>query len=217
MLSNFDNYEFRASSVWNLFLEPKTKAAKEAGEFSEGCKTFLHSIFLKEKYGFEKQSQPNKYFEKGLQCETKAISLVNEVLFPDTFLVKNTERKSNGFVTGECDNCEVPNTVFDTKCCWDLETFHFAEPIFQYEIQLNCYGLLYGCDRMLLCYCLLNTPKELAPYDIWYDYENTIPATERLKFFEVQKIPNFETILQEKVIKAREYLNKLTLQNYSKQ
>lgn len=212
MLSNFDYYKFRASSVWNLFSEHKTIKAKEAGDLSESCKTFLHNIFLKEKYGFEKEQPLNKYFQKGIEMEENAIGLVNDVLYPEYFLTKNTVKKENDFVSGECDNCEVPNTVFDTKCCWDLHTFHNAERTKEYEIQLNCYGLLYGATNLQLCYCLLNTPHELlSHYEVWYDYENMIPKEQRLKCFEVKQIENFETLLSEKVNKAREYLNQITL------
>lgn len=210
---NFDNYKFRASQVWNLFSEPKTKTAKEVGEFSESCKTWLHGIFLKEKYGFEKQMPTNKYFQKGILCEEQAIMLVNSVLFPNVWLEKNTIQKENEWITGECDNAQIPDTVFDTKCCWDLETFHYAEPTKEYEIQLNCYGLLYGAKNLLLCYCLINTPEELlSPFEKEYDYERMLPLPQdRLKWFKVDLKDNFEALLAEKVTKAREYLNNIKL------
>jgi hypothetical protein len=212
MVSNFDYYEFRASSVWNLFTEPKTIKAKENGDLSESCKTFLHNIFLKEKYGFEKEILKNKYFEKGNLCEQKAIELVNEVMFANEFLTKNTVRKSNGYVTGECDNNEIENTIIDTKCSWDLDTFHNVEITKQYELQVNSYGLLYKATNLYVCYCLLNTPpKLLKDYETWYDYESMIPKEQRLKAEKVKVIDNFESILIEKVNKAREYLNGIKL------
>lgn len=213
MIFNFDYYEFRASSVWNLFSEPKTVKAKENEDFSESCKTFLHNIFLKEKYGFEKEQPFNKYFEKGKICEQKAIELVNEVMFPNEFLIKNTVRKSNDYVTGECDNNEIENTVIDTKCSWDLDTFHWADKDDKkYSFQLNTYGILYKATNLWLCYCLLNTPPQLIKdYEIAYDYELLIPKENRLKAFKIDVIPNFKTILQEKVNKARTYLNQIKL------
>jgi len=212
MLVNFDYWEPRASSVWNLFSEPKTIKAKENGDLSETCKTFLNNIFLKEKYGFEKEQPFNKYFEKGKICEQKAIELVNEVMYPNEFLIKNTVRESNGYITGECDNNEIRNTVIDTKCSWDLDTFHNCEVTKAYEIQLNCYGLLYNASDLWLCYCLLNTPPQLIKdYEIAYDYELLIPKENRLKAYKVKVIDNFESILIEKVNKAREYLNTIKL------
>ena len=212
MLVNFDYWEPRASSVWNLFSEPKTIKAKENGDLSETCKTFLNNIFLKEKYGFEKEQPFNKYFEKGKICEQKAIELVNEVMYPNEFLIKNTVRESNGYITGECDNNEIRNTVIDTKCSWDLDTFHNCEVTKAYEIQLNCYGLLYNASDLWLCYCLLNTPPQLIKdYEIAYDYELLIPKENRLKAYKVKVIDNFESILIEKVNKARTYLNGIKL------
>ena len=212
MKFNFDYWEPRASSVWNLFSEPKTIKAKENGDLSETCKTFLNNIFLKEKYCFEKEQPFNKYFEKGKICEQKAIELVNEVMYPNEFLIKNTVRKSNGYITGECDNNEIRNTVIDTKCSWDLDTFHNCEVTKAYEIQLNCYGLLYNSSDLWLCYCLLNTPPQLIKdYETCYDYESMIPKEQRLKAEKIKVINNFESILIEKVNKARTYLNGIKL------
>jgi hypothetical protein len=133
-------------------------------------------------------------------------------MYPNEFLIKNTVRKINGFITGECDNTEIFNTVIDTKCSWDLDTFHWAESIKAYEIQLNGYSLLYNATNLQLCYCLLNTPQHLLKdYETWYDYELMIPKEERLKVYTINVIPNFEKELEQRVNKAREYLNKIKL------
>jgi hypothetical protein len=224
MLSNFDYWKPRASSVWNLFSEPKTIKAKEAGDFSETCKSYLHSVFLKEKYDFYEDISHSKYLQKGIMLEEQAIGLVNELLYKNVFIEKNTVRKSNDFVTGECDMdideygafSNVGKIVSDTKCSWSLKTFHkvtekTAKENKQYGCQLNTYKWLYGADTMQLCYCLLNTPKKLAPFETWYDYELMIPKEERLKTYTIDVIPNFENELKQRVNKAREYLNTIKL------
>jgi hypothetical protein len=224
MLANFDYYKIRASAVSHLFSQPKTIKAKENGDFSETCISFLHSIFLKEKYGFEENISHSKYLQKGIMLEDQAIGLVNSLLYKDVFIEKNTIRKSNDFVTGECDMdideygafSNVGKIVSDTKCSWSLKTFHkvtekTAKENKAYVCQLNTYKWLYGADTMQLCYCLLNTPKELAPFETWYDYELMIPKENRLKVFTIDLIPNFEKELEQRVNKAREYLNTIKL------
>ncbi|MDG6334327.1 translocation protein TolB precursor, partial [Glaesserella parasuis] len=72
----------------------------------------------------------NKYTEKGNQLEDQAIKLSG--FTRGLVLKKNTERRENAFITGECD-IYVPSRklIIDTKCSWDIGT----HPFFQDEAE----------------------------------------------------------------------------------
>ena len=105
----------------------------------------------------------NKYLSKGIECEDDSIELFNNVFFKS--LVKNTERITNDFITGECDLIDN-DTVIDIKTSWNLKTF--AEQRRKstcYEWQLRGYMWLYGKDKACTAHCLVDTPKDLCKYE----------------------------------------------------
>ena len=66
----------------------------------------------------------NKYTEKGIVLEEQAIKLSGRKRgLP---LKKNTERRENDWITGECD-IYVPSRrlIIDTKCSWDIGSHPF--------------------------------------------------------------------------------------------
>jgi len=99
--------------------------------------------------------------EKGRQCENDSIELYNEI--HDTFYVKNTERVTQGLLTGECDLLDNKESlVVDIKTAYSKKTY----PLFMklsslYEWQLRAYMHLYDVNQAELAYCLVNTPTEL--------------------------------------------------------
>lgn len=99
--------------------------------------------------------------EKGRQCENDSIELYNEI--HDTFYVKNTERVTQGLLTGECDLLDSKESlVIDIKTAYSKKTY----PLFMklsslYEWQLRAYMHLYDVNQAELAYCLVNTPTEL--------------------------------------------------------
>jgi len=142
-----------------LMTNPRSKAAREAGEPSDTTKTYLREIFIEEKYGRRKEIT-SKYLEKGKEGEEGAFDLLGDVT--GRLLINNKERLTNDYITGEWDTThpiENPVVVIDTKTSWDIWTFAESEMKPVYEDQLNGYMWLLGLHRAELAYCLIDTPE----------------------------------------------------------
>ena len=77
--------------------------------------------------------------------------------------MKNKQRKSNEFFTGECDITFYK--VRDIKSSWNLDSFPMeAEeiPTKLYVWQLDVYMCLFNYKRSELIYCLVDTPTRLV-------------------------------------------------------
>jgi hypothetical protein len=174
----------------------------------------------------------SKYLDKGIMVEEQAITLVSEVL--DLFLVKNRERKSNAYLTGEPDN--VQTKVRDIKSSWDLKTF----PMFDTELvnktywwQVQAYMELFDIDEAEVIYCLVDTPEILiqdelrrvswqmnyidTPKDLEDEVRHNmtfadIPKELRVKRFNVPRDRESMAMVEPQVIRCREYLSKLKQQ-----
>jgi hypothetical protein len=131
---------------------------------SVGAKTFLKSLAKEYLFGYH-AVVTTKYMEKGLLVEDESIDLYNSVFF--TNHKKNTERRENKVLTGECD-IFTGRRLIDMKSAWSLDTFPaFSEDAHDplYEWQGRSYMQLWDCDEFELAYCLVNTPEELIRYE----------------------------------------------------
>jgi hypothetical protein len=226
---NFNDYKFRCSSVGNLFVEPVSKAAKEAGELSETTKSWLNEIFIEQYYGLRKDIQ-SKYMTKGIICEEMSISIVQEVM-DVLFLEKNCSRYENDYIAGTPD-IVTDGIVIDVKTCWDIWSFFKKDALNKlYYYQLQAYMMLTGLKESALFYTLVDTPEHMIDSEIrkaTYVYDaddlddaienikrnatyNHLPIEHRYKMFQFEAEPDFAERLAAKVTKAREYLNSLTL------
>ena len=105
----------------------------------------------------------NKYLSKGIECEDDSIELFNNVFFKS--LVKNTERITNDFITGECDLLDG-DTIIDIKTSWNLKTFaKQRNDTTCYEWQLRGYMWLYDKDKACTAHCLVDTPDDLCRFE----------------------------------------------------
>lgn len=120
---------------------------------------YLKEIHRERVFGRTKEIR-SKYLEKGIQVEELSLSLYTEV--KNTLVIKNKERLSNGFITGEPDSRDrVKSLVRDFKSSWDFSTFPFFEieiPNSDYEWQLDGYMELTALDNSELIYSLVDTP-----------------------------------------------------------
>lgn len=152
--------KIRASALGDLMTDPKEK-----GEIlSKGAKTVLSKIAKEFVYGFN-EVITNKYLEKGLIVEDQSIELYNSVFFTD--YKKNTERKKNEWIQGECD-IFTGSKIIDIKSSWSLPTFPSTpdEGVDKgYEWQLRAYMMLWDADEAEIAYCIVNTPDELIKYE----------------------------------------------------
>ena len=198
-------------------------------ELSIGAKSFIKEIVLFDKYGI-RQEINNKYLDKGLEVEDLSIELASIVL--DTgFLMKNDERFTNEYLTGEPD---VLEPLIDVKSSWSAATFPFFDDTLKnklYEWQLKGYMMLTGKKEAWLVYALINTPMQLVEDEMrrvsWKRGElgevseeverevlsfhtfDDIPVEKRVKAFKVEYTEADEKKIIEKVELARKYYNSI--------
>lgn len=153
-------HKFRASSIGDIMTDPKSKDE----QLSAGAKTACEKIAKQLVYGYD-EIVTSKYMEKGIQVEDQSIALLNSVFFTD--YVKNTERKTNDWITGECDIFTL-GKIIDVKSSWSLQTFPVTAKSAEdkvYEWQGRAYMMLWDVDLFEVAHCLVNTPDELIGYE----------------------------------------------------
>lgn len=139
---------------------------KEKGQLiSVGAKSHVMEQAKQYVYGYKK-SINTKELSKGLIVESECIKLLNEVLFED--FTKNTERKENDWLTGECDIDAAPYRIHDIKASFSIDTFPVVPKDGEdkgYEWQMRGYMMLYDRPEAEVDYCLVDTPAELWGFD----------------------------------------------------
>jgi hypothetical protein len=152
--------KIRASSLAEIMTDPKSKDET----LSVGAKTAITKQAKEFVYGYDEKFS-SKYTEKGLLAEDRSIELLNSVLFTD--YKKNTERKTNDWLTGEAD-IVTPDQIIDIKSSWSLATFPALSSQGEdktYEWQLRAYMMLWDLDQAQIAYCLVSTPDHLIGYE----------------------------------------------------
>ena len=220
---------FRCSSLGKLMTEPRTKSET----LSETAKSYIQDLFKERELGIYKEFS-SRYTDKGLEMEDEAIQFASEVLNWD-FVVKNTERFNNEWLTGEPD-INTDNLLADIKCSWSGSTFPLFDETLKnkdYYYQLQGYMMLTGHDTSELVYCLMNTPHQIVEDEVrrqhWklelidedldvrqavqemHNFDQ-IPNNLRVKRFIVQKDEAAQEKIKERVEIAREYYNQLLTQ-----
>lgn len=151
-----NSFKIRASSCMDIMAEGK------GGQISVGAKTYCKK-WLKEKLYRRHKDIKSKYISKGNDCEEDGFTLMATELVKD-MVYKNTERKSNDWVEGECDLFHK-QIVYDNKSSWDLDTFPMYEteiPDKKYWWQLQVYQWLWDCELGKLCYTLNDATDEMV-------------------------------------------------------
>lgn len=159
-------FRIRCSALSRIMTEPKSKEEV----LSVGAKTYVEDLASEFVYGYTKTIS-SKEMDKGIIVENASIALLNDVLF--TSHAKNTERKTNDWLTGECD-IDTGSKIVDIKSSWSLATFPTtmrAGRDKDYEWQLRGYMMLWHREESEIAYCMVTTPDELIrfePTDIHY-------------------------------------------------
>lgn len=202
--------KFRCSSLAKIMTDPKGK-----GEIlSVGAKTFIEDLAKEFVYDFKEQIS-SKYMEKGTLVEQQSIDLRNDVFFTD--YRKNTERRENDWITGECD-IFTGSGIIDIKSSWSLATFPVtcASALKEsdkagYDWQLRGYLMLWNVDLAEVNYCLVNTPDELVGYeDPALHYVDHIDPSLRVTRVLYERDKALEDKIKEKVEAARLYFDLVT-------
>jgi hypothetical protein len=168
--------KIRSSALGKIMTNPR----KKSETLSAGCKTYIKELVKEDLFGY-KSTIDSKYLTKGIDLEDTSIDLYNEV--HGTLYLKNTERLSNEFITGECD-INAEDKIIDIKSSWSLETFPASPDDVNnkdYEWQLRAYMWLYDKPKAELAYCMVSTPDYLLK-----DWDN----------LDIHKVDKFDPFLR---------------------
>jgi len=206
--------------------EPRSKSEV----LSQTAKSYIEDLFNELEFGYRKEFS-SRYTDKGLEMEDDAIQFASEQ-FDWEFVVKNTERFTNDYITGEPD-INTDSLLADIKCSWSLDTYPMFEADLKnkdYYWQLMGYLWLTGKTEAELVYCLMNTPLQIVEDEVrrahWkaglidedidlrhevqtkHNYDN-IPSKLRVKRYIVERDEKAIEKIIEKVEIAREYYKML--------
>lgn len=229
---------FRASSVGKLMTEPKsidahlvteevaaiqakTSAKRSDGEkqllehlkllsLSAGAKTYIRDLAKEAIFGAD-LAPSSKYMDKGNAVEDESIALLNRVRGFN--LVKNTERRTVGLLTGECDLTNPAHgRGHDLKSAWDLSTFPaFPEDAQDalYEWQMRAYMKLWDYDLWEVNHALVSTPADILEKlrfeNLSWHIVDHIPEYQRLTTWTVTRDRALEAAMDIKLSAAKAY------------
>ena len=155
----------------------------------------------------------SKAMQKGIDCEQQSIDLLNNVEFRlSKPYVKNSERKSNQWITGECDIYDAESrTIRDIKTSWSIATYPlFADNANDYEWQMRGYMMLWDCDTAIVDYCLVDTPEHLIGYEQReLHIVSHIDPEKRVKSFAFERDEQKEQRIKERCEQLQEYFELL--------
>lgn len=197
----------------------KTDAEKELlapykeMSLSAGAKTYLRTLAKEFVYSYHK-TVDTKYMDKGRALEDEAIEFVGHRHFKR--YTKNTERRKNDYLTGECDIYVPGVKTIDTKVSWDLSTFPALsedahDPI--YEWQGRAYMVLWDVPEHEVVHIMLDTPEDILPR--WEREDEAAMALHRVSHIDpdlritsvtYQRCPVLEAKLERKCGIAQAYL-----------
>ena len=194
----------RCSSLGKIMTEPKTKAE---GILSVGAKSYIRELAQQEIFGIDFEFS-SKETEKGIEVENDSIALLNRVR--GLTLTKNTERRSNEWLTGECDLFNAPaRRGHDLKCSWSAATFPITVADCKdalYDWQMRGYMSLWDADEWEVNYCLITTPEALTKWEpLFMHFVDHIPEHMRITTWTIQRDKEKEERMIEKVKHARAY------------
>lgn len=197
---------FRCSSLPVLMTQPRGKKDKEAGNLGQTAKSAVQELVKEELFKY-KNIITDKKLTKGTEGEDDSIQLLNNVMFSN--YKKNTERKTNDFITGECD-IDAITEIIDIKTSWSKKTFPAAPrniDLKLYEWQLRGYMWLWDRPKATLCYALINTPHHLRgdyDRDDMHDVEH-IEDPLRITMLSIDRDLEKEKMIQDQVVRLRDY------------
>lgn len=181
--------------------------SKKPEDLSAGAKTYCKQLAKEFAYNYRAEIG-SKYLDKGTIVEDLSIDLYNDVFF--TSHKKNTERRENEWLTGECDIL-ARDRIIDIKSAWSLATFPaFKEDVHStdYEWQGRAYMMLWDVDHFELAYCLVSTPAELIGWESEdLHYVDHIPKELRVTCFHYDRCPEREELIKIKATAAQKFIS----------
>lgn len=155
---------FTASEVWKLFTEPRTKADKEAGKFSQTAETYIIEKAVEMATGY-RQRFTSKEMEHGIMNEADAFSAFLDWVDIQGWIYQPNEfypfhNHAGASPDGVCKHGGKIVAVADVKCPQPLTFFSLKaegdklEVEAKYFYQLQMQMLATGAEKAYLCYYL---------------------------------------------------------------
>jgi hypothetical protein len=179
---------------------------------SAGAKSHVRSLAREAIYGYEPADLNTRPILKGRLVEHSCIDLLSRLTGRP--LTKNTERRTNGIITGECDVFDHELSMGrDIKAPYSVATMPISiEDCFDsiYFYQMQGYMILWDADTWSVDYVLVDTPPEcLGNEPIHLHAVTHIPEHLRVTSWVVQKDKAIESLIIDKVSAARRYYKRV--------
>lgn len=190
--------------------ETSVLAEAQRKSLSTGGKTHVRELAREAIYGFEPAEIETRPIMKGRAVEQACIDLLAKLTGRP--LVKNTERRTNGLISGECDIFDAPiRHGRDIKAPYSMETMPIALADCYdsgYEWQMRGYmsAGLWDAEAWSVDYVLVNTPEEFIGFEPHHlHFVDHIPEAHRWTTWTVQRDRQLEALITDKVLAARRY------------
>lgn len=175
---------------------------------SAGGKTHVRELVRPAVYGFEPAEIATRPILKGMEVEGACIEMLSRLTGRP--LVKNTERRTNGLISGECDVFDAAlRHGRDVKAPYSMESMPIVLADCYdsgYEWQMQGYEILWDAETWSVDYLLVDTPEELIGFEPQaLHYVSHIPERLRWTSWLVQRDRALESLILDKVLAARRY------------
>ena len=203
-------YKARCSSLKSLMTG---RPLKSGGlDFGDTVKSMIKRQVIFDVFGYRK-STDNQYTGKGKILEDDAIRAVG--LLTGTMPIKNTERRNNQWIQGECDVL-TPTALRDIKCSWSMDTHPWfiedAEAKVKecgYDWQGQGYMWLWDREVHYVDFVLLPTPSTLLkPWDDeieHIDMVQAIPLQHRITTVKIERDESMQEAIKARMAQAIPY------------
>ena len=171
---------FTSSQIYKLMTEPRTKAAKEAGELSEGAKTYVMEKALELAYGCDFSFDGNDATQWGNDWEAEALATYEKQFF--TTVERTGFIPDADFGGGSPDGIENGDTIIEIKTPYNEK--NFFEVVYtgkypkQYYWQVQDLMRITNCDSARLVYF---NPHEGRKYLYCFDIDRNADDIERIE------------------------------------
>lgn len=190
----------------DLLIEKKNKPF----ELGQTAKSYVKEVWLRAMFEYDEPVITDE-MTKGHLVEQDAIELTSKIIKASTFRVKNRDRFTNEWFTGNPDIILTKDGIVeDMKAPFTLRTFMEAKLTKLYYTQLQVYMDLLGFKKARVVYALVNTPPHIVneiKKRYWFKL-NCDVLDDTAEYQEVeQKIElmhNFNHIAPEKRVKVYE-------------
>jgi hypothetical protein len=179
---------------------------------SAGGKTAVREMLREAIYGFEPAEIETYPIMKGRTVEQQCIEMLSRLTGRP--LVKNTERRNNGLISGECDIFDAPiRHGRDVKAPYSMASMPIVlDDCYDamYEWQMQGYEILWDADTWSVDYLLVSTPEEFVGREPQaLHFVDHIDERYRWTTWTVQRDRALQSLIEDKVLAARRYYRRM--------